>query len=94
MNSAHAPILMYPVTLTSDEEDGGFIVTFADVPEAITQGNTLPQALAKAGEALAAAMDFYTESKRVPPTPSQPTPGQPLVKWTCERWVDDEGDAL
>ena len=94
MNSAHALILMYPVTLTSDEENGGFVVTFADVPEAITQGNTLPEALANAGEALAAAMDFYTESKRGPPTPSQPTPGQPLVKWTCERWVDDEGDAL
>ena len=94
MNSAHAPILMYPVTLTSDEEDGGFVVTFADVPEAITQGNTLPEALANASDALAAAMDFYTESKRVPPTPSEAAPRQPLVAWTHERWLDDEGDAL
>ena len=94
MISRRAPILMYPVTLTPDKKDGGFVVTFPDVPEAITQGNTLSEALANAGEALAAAMNFYTESKRGPPTPSQPTPGQPLVKWTCERWVDDEGDAL
>ena len=94
MISPNAPMLLYPVTLNPDKEDGGFVVTFADVPEAITQGNTLPEALANAGEALAAAMNFYTESKRVPPTPSHPAPGQPLVKWTCERWVDDEGDAL
>lgn len=94
MISPRAPILMYPVTLTPDKEDGGFVVTFLDVPEAITQGNTWPEALANAGEALAAAMDFYTESKRVPPTPSQPAPSQPLVPWTHERWVGDEGEAL
>ena len=91
MTSPHAPILMYPVTLTPDKEGGGFVVTFPDVPEAITQGNTLPEALANASEALAAAMDFYTVSKRVPPTPSQPAPGQPLVAWTHERWVIDGG---
>jgi len=28
----------YPVTLTPDLEDGGFVVTFADLPEAVTQG--------------------------------------------------------
>ena len=31
-------MLTYPATLTPDEEDGGFVVTFRDVPEAITQG--------------------------------------------------------
>jgi hypothetical protein len=31
--------LAYPVTLTPDEADGGFVVTFQDVPEAITQGD-------------------------------------------------------
>ena len=87
-------MLKYPVTLTPDKEDGGFVVTFPDVPEAITQGNTLPEALANASEALAAAMDFYAESKVIPPTPSEAAIGQPLVAWTRERWVDDEGDAL
>ena len=28
--------LAYPATLTPDDTDGGFVVTFQDVPEAIT----------------------------------------------------------
>ena len=31
----------YPAKLTRDRKDGGFVVTFRDVPEAITQGNAL-----------------------------------------------------
>jgi antitoxin HicB len=33
----------YPVTLKSDEFEGGYIVTFRDLPEAITQGNSLEE---------------------------------------------------
>jgi antitoxin HicB len=42
----------YPVTLTPDETDGGFVVTFEDVPEAITQGDTREDALLEAADAL------------------------------------------
>lgn len=42
----------YPVILTPDETDGGFVVTFPDLPEAITQGNTTAEALAEAADAL------------------------------------------
>ena len=31
----------FPVTLTTDEVDGGFTVTFRDLPEAITQGENM-----------------------------------------------------
>ena len=31
---------VYPATLTPDVADGGFVVTFRDWPEAITQGDT------------------------------------------------------
>ena len=31
---------VYPAILTPDVQDGGFVVTFVDVPEAITQGDT------------------------------------------------------
>ena len=31
-------MLAYAATLTPDQEDGGFVVTFRDIPEAITQG--------------------------------------------------------
>jgi antitoxin HicB len=70
----------YPVTLTPDEADGGFVVTFVDIPEAITQGNTLPQALAAAKDALESALDFYFEDKRAVPVPTKPKRGQHVIE--------------
>ena len=70
----------YPVTLTRDKKDGGFVVTFKDVPEAITQGDTVPQALAAAKEALETALDFYFEDKRAVPAPSKPKRGQHVIE--------------
>lgn len=46
----------YPATLTPDETDGGYVVTFRDVPEAITQGEDLQDALAHAADALEEAI--------------------------------------
>ncbi len=46
----------YPVTLTPDETDGGFIVTFEDIPEAITQGDAVSDALTEAADALEEAI--------------------------------------
>ena len=63
-------MLAYPVILTPDKEAGGFVVTFPDIPEAITQGETVEEALAMAAEALETAMDFYFDSKRAVPMPS------------------------
>jgi antitoxin HicB len=57
-------MLAYPVTLTPDRKDGGFVVTFHDIPEAITQGETVEEALAMAAEALESAMDFYFEGRQ------------------------------
>ena len=72
--------MKFPVTLTPDETDGGFVVTFHDIPEAITQGETVEEALAMAKEALATAMEFYFEDNRVVPTPSKPKRGQHVVE--------------
>lgn len=73
-------MFMYPVTLTPDKEDGGFVVTFVDIPEAISQGDSLPQALAAAKDALESALDFYFEDKRAVPAPSRPKRGQHVVE--------------
>ena len=70
----------YPVTLTPDEKDGGFVVTFKDIPEAITQGDTAAHAMAAAKEALESALDFYFEDKRTVPAPSKPKRGQPVIE--------------
>ncbi len=72
--------MKFPVTLTPDEADGGFVVTFRDIPEAITQGETVEEALAMAQEALETAMEFYFEDKRAVPVPSKPKRGQHVVE--------------
>lgn len=68
----------YPVRL---RKDGKFIlVTFPDIPEAITQGDNREHALEMAKEALESAIDFYFEDKRAVPMPSRPKRGQPVVE--------------
>jgi antitoxin HicB len=72
-------MLAYPVKLKPDRESGGFVVTFPDIPEAITQGETLPEAMAMAQDALETALDFYFDDRRPVPIPSRPKRGQRLV---------------
>jgi antitoxin HicB len=47
---------VYPVTLTPDEKDGGFIVKFIDFSEAITQGENIADALSEATDCLEEAI--------------------------------------
>ncbi|MBI5136518.1 MAG: type II toxin-antitoxin system HicB family antitoxin [Nitrospirae bacterium] len=58
----------YPATLTPADE-GGFVVTFADVPEAITQGDTHEEALLAARDALETALSMYVDDRRDLPRP-------------------------
>ena len=41
-----------------DPDDGGFVVSFRDIPEALTQGDTIEEAREAARDALLTAMDF------------------------------------
>lgn len=50
---------------------GGYVVTFRDIPEAVTQGDTLEEARTLAVDALVTAMDFYFEDQRSVPVPSK-----------------------
>ena len=59
----------YPYQLAPQPE-GGFTVTFPDVPEAITQGDTEKEAAAMAEDALVTALSFYTDSGEEVPHPS------------------------
>lgn len=72
-------MFMYPITLTPDLADGGFVVTFADIPEAITQGDTEAEALIAAKDALESALDFYYEDKRAVPAASKAKRGQHFI---------------
>lgn len=67
----------YPVELIS-AKGGGYVVTFPDVPEAITQGDDKEEALEYASEALETALDFYIGDRRQLPLPSIAA-GRPTV---------------
>lgn len=71
-------MLDYPVTLDAQPE-GGFVVTFVDIPEAITQGEDEDEALLNAVDALETALEMYVEQRRPLPVPS-PAEGRPLVR--------------
>ena len=68
----------YPAALIADPE-GGFTVTFRDVPEAITEGDTREDALLRAEDALESALAMYIAAKESLPAPSKPTAGEALV---------------
>ncbi len=72
-------MLAYPVKLERDRKSGGFVVSFPDIPEAITQGETIEEALSMAEDALETALDFYFDDRRPVPMPSKPKRGQRLV---------------
>ena len=70
----------YPARFTPDKQKGGFVVTFPDVPEAITQGDTIEEAMAMASEALELALTFYTEQWKDLPRPTTAKRGMRMVR--------------
>ena len=68
----------YPVILTPD--DGTMLVTFPDVPEAITFGADTDEALMYAIDALESALSFYVDDRKPLPVPSKPKRGQKTVR--------------
>lgn len=69
----------YPVTLSPDEVDGGFVVTFRDMPEAITQGDTVEECLEEGAGALEAAIVGRIQDSLDIPVPSKPEKGEKMV---------------
>ncbi len=70
-------MVSYPARLRRDGK--GFMVSFPDIPEALTSGASREEALDVAFDALTTAMDFYFEDRRPVPAPSQPRRGQILI---------------
>ncbi|HEY9224254.1 MAG TPA: type II toxin-antitoxin system HicB family antitoxin [Variovorax sp.] len=58
----------YPARVTRDGD--GYLVTFPDIPEAVTGAEDRAEAIALAADALTTAMDFYFEDRRTVPMPS------------------------
>ena len=69
----------YPVNLTRDRKDGGYVVSCRDIPEAITQGDTIEEALTEAEGALQAAIEGRIEDGLDIPAPSRVKRGERMV---------------
>lgn len=69
----------YAATLTPDEADGGFVVMFPELPEAITQGEDEADALSQAADALEEAIAGRIRRGAEIPAPKPPRKGQHLV---------------
>ncbi|MCL2020943.1 MAG: type II toxin-antitoxin system HicB family antitoxin [Betaproteobacteria bacterium] len=70
--------MRYPATFTPAEE-GGFVVTFRDIPEAMTQGETEAEAIFMAEDVLVFALEDYFNGKRLIPAPSKPLENDRLI---------------
>jgi antitoxin HicB len=70
--------MIYPAHL-QPEPEGGYTVTFRDVPPAITCGGTLDEALARAQSALISGLSFWADEGRALPPASAPKRGEHLV---------------
>ncbi len=69
--------LAWPVELEG-QEDGSLLVSFPDIPEALTEGVTEAEALTQARDCLVAALGGYVGARRAIPRPS-PARGRTTV---------------
>jgi len=67
----------YPANIRPDGKF--FLVTFPDIPEAITQGNDIEDAKRHGADVLESALDHYLESGLPIPAPSRLKRGQHLI---------------
>ncbi len=68
----------FPVILTPDGDT--VLVTFPDVPEAITFGADEDEGLLQAVDALETVLSIYVDARAPLPKPSKPTRGQNTVR--------------
>ncbi len=61
------------------DQDGGYVVTFPDLPFGVTQGDTVSEALAEAADCLETILATVVEMERDIPEPSKLGAGEHLV---------------
>ena len=69
----------FPATLTLDPDDGGYVVTFRDLPEAITQGDSIEVALQEAADCIEEAIAARIDDRIDIPEPSDLLENEYLV---------------
>jgi antitoxin HicB len=70
--------MFYPAHVRPDGDS--WMVSFPDIPEALTGGDSEQEAIEMAKDALVTALEFYFEDGRAVPPPSKPRKGHVLIE--------------
>ncbi|MGA2185267.1 MAG: type II toxin-antitoxin system HicB family antitoxin [Bryobacteraceae bacterium] len=63
-------MLSYPARFTADREAGGYVISFPDVPEAVTQAESVEEGMEMAADCLELILGEYIRLGRPIPPPS------------------------
>lgn len=77
--------MLYPAKFDL-QDDGCYVVSFRDIPEALTQGYSLEETKENALDSLITAFDFYFEDNRAIPLPSEALEGEYLIELPISVW--------
>ncbi|MCV2444858.1 type II toxin-antitoxin system HicB family antitoxin [Acinetobacter bereziniae] len=77
--------MLYPAKFDLND-DGCYVVSFRDIPEALTQGFSLEEAKEQALDSLITAFDFYFEDNRSIPIPSEALEDEYLIELPISVW--------
>ena len=62
----------FPAKFLHDKEEGGFIISFRDIPESITQAETIEECFVEAADCLEEAIAGRIDDRVDIPKPSKP----------------------
>ena len=70
----------YPARFAADRRAGGYVISFPDVPEAVTQAESLEEGVDMAADCLEMVLAEYIRLGRPIPAPSRPKRGQRSIR--------------
>jgi len=73
-------VFSYPAKFTVDREAGGYVISFPDVPEAVTQAESMEEGTDMATDCLEMVLAEYIRLGRPIPAPSTPKRGQRSIR--------------
>jgi antitoxin HicB len=79
MNNHSEKRLSYPALFEVDDELGSYVVSFRDIPEALTAGDDEMEAVSMAEEVLSLALSLYARLGKCVPAPSSLLSGERLI---------------
>ncbi len=73
-------VLSYPAKFAPDRKAGGYVISFPDIPEAVTQAESISEGLEMAADCLELVLAEYVRLGRPIPAPSPPKRGQRAIR--------------